>query len=206
QLLCCAGPRCEKLLAAMLQGAGEALIVVEGDCLARGLSAQHLCRIAVHMLVLGAEHGKAKPVYDGGAHPGQRVVPLAEPAFAVRVAVDIALIGVYPANEDGEAAPSRGDTEGAMRLYLAVICIALVTLTVASCGTRATPDFVREAAVNDMYEAEAGKLAAARGQSETVKQFAQQMVEAHTQITAELKGVVDAEKIDVTLPSELDEQ
>ncbi len=57
-----------------------------------------------------------------------------------------------------------------------------------------------------MYEVEAGHLAGARGRSEAVKLFAKQMIEAHTQLAAQLKGVIDAEKIDVALPGELDEK
>jgi putative membrane protein len=93
-----------------------------------------------------------------------------------------------------------------MRLHLAAVSALLATLMLVACGAPDTRAFVREAAFYDMYEVEAGQLAAARGQSEAVKQFARQMVEAHTQFTAELKGVVDAEKIDITLPSQPDEK
>ena len=39
-------------------------------------------------------------------------------------------------------------------------------------------------------EVEAGKIAATKGKSDAVKQFGQHMVEAHSQTTAELKGIV----------------
>lgn len=60
--------------------------------------------------------------------------------------------------------------------------------------------------MSDLYEVEAGKIAAAKGQSDAAKQFGQHMVEAHAQTTAELKGVVEAERIDVALPMALDEK
>lgn len=82
----------------------------------------------------------------------------------------------------------------------------LVPLTLAACGAPSTPDFVQQVAMSDLYEVEAGKIAAAKGQSDAAKQFGQHMVEAHAQTTAELKGVVEAEKIDVTLPMALDEK
>lgn len=82
----------------------------------------------------------------------------------------------------------------------------LIPLALAACGAPSTPDFVQQVAMSDLYEVEAGKIAAAKGQSDAVKQFGQHMVEAHAQTTAELKGVVEAEKIDVALPTALDEK
>lgn len=82
----------------------------------------------------------------------------------------------------------------------------LVPLALAACGAPSTPDFVQQVAMSDLYEVEAGKIAAAKGQSDAAKQFGQHMVEAHAQTTAELKGVVEAEKIDVALPMALDEK
>lgn len=90
--------------------------------------------------------------------------------------------------------------------WLTVALAMLVPLALTACGAPSTPDFVQQVAMSDLYEVEAGKIAAAKGQSEAVKQFGKHMVEAHAQITAELKGVVDAEKIDVTLPTALDDK
>jgi putative membrane protein len=93
-----------------------------------------------------------------------------------------------------------------MRRHILPALVMLVPLALAACGAPDTPDFVQQAAISDMYEVEAGKIAAAKGQSDAVKQFGQHMVEAHAQTTAELKGVVDAEKINVAFPTELDEK
>ena len=86
---------------------------------------------------------------------------------------------------------------------LAALAI-LATIALASCGAPNTPDFVQKAAMSDMYEVEAGKIASQKGQSDAVKQFGQQMTEAHTKTTEELKGIVQAEKIKVDLPTKLD--
>jgi putative membrane protein len=67
-----------------------------------------------------------------------------------------------------------------------------------------TPDFVQKAAMSDMYEVQAGKLAAEKGQSDVVKQFGQQMVDAHTKTTEELTGIVKSKNIKVDLPTKLD--
>jgi putative membrane protein len=51
-----------------------------------------------------------------------------------------------------------------------------------------TADFVKEAAISDMFEIETSKLAGEQSDQAT-KQFAQQMVKDHTKTTTELKGL-----------------
>ncbi|MGH6866553.1 MAG: DUF4142 domain-containing protein [Methyloceanibacter sp.] len=80
------------------------------------------------------------------------------------------------------------------------------TLALAACGAPSTPDFVQKVAMSDMYEVEAGKIANEKGKSEQVKQFGQKMVEAHSKTTEQLKGIVEAEKIKVELPTKLDDK
>jgi putative membrane protein len=91
------------------------------------------------------------------------------------------------------------------RPFLADLAL-FIPLALVACGVPATPDFVRQAAMSDLYEIEAGKIAADRGKSDAVKQFAQHMVEAHTHTTAELAGVVQAENIKGGVPETLDEK
>jgi putative membrane protein len=91
------------------------------------------------------------------------------------------------------------------RLFLAALTL-LVPLTLVACGAPSTPDFVQKVAMSDLYEVEAGKIAATRGKADAVQQFGQQMVEGHTHTTAELKGVIQAENIKVELPGTLDEK
>src|SRR6476620_12326354 len=82
----------------------------------------------------------------------------------------------------------------------------LATLVLAGCGAPSTPDFVQKAAMSDMYEVQAGKLAAEKGQSDAVKQFGQQMVDAHTKTTDELMGIVKSKNIKVDIPTKLDSE
>jgi putative membrane protein len=93
-----------------------------------------------------------------------------------------------------------------MRNHVLAALATLSTLSLASCGAPSTPDFVQKVAMSDMYEVEAGKIASEKGQSDAVKQFGQHMVEAHTQTTEELKGIVQAQSIKVELPAKLDER
>lgn len=80
----------------------------------------------------------------------------------------------------------------------------LATIALAGCGAPSTPDFVQKAAMSDMYEVQAGKLAAEKGQSDAVKQFGPQMVDAHTKTSDQLMGIVKTKNIKVDLPTKFD--
>jgi putative membrane protein len=97
--------------------------------------------------------------------------------------------------------PQRGAS--AMNKYALVALTAAVTLALVSCGAPSTPDFVRKTAMSDLYEVAAGKIASEKGQSDAIKQFGQHMVEAHSKTSEELKGIVEAGKLDIVLPSRL---
>lgn len=83
---------------------------------------------------------------------------------------------------------------------------ALATLALVSCGAPSTPSFAKKAAMSDLYEVTAGKIASEKGQSEAVKQFGLHMVEAHSKTSEELKGIVQTEKLEVKLPTTLDKK
>jgi putative membrane protein len=88
---------------------------------------------------------------------------------------------------------------------LATAAATLAVLALVACGAPSTSSFVQKAAMSDMYEIEAGKIASQKGKSDAVKQFGQQMVDAHSKTTDELKGIVQSEKLDVDLPTKLDD-
>lgn len=90
-----------------------------------------------------------------------------------------------------------------LKLSAAAFAVA-VTAALAACGAPSASDFVQKAAMSDMYEVEAGKIATEKGQSDQVKQFGRHMVDAHTKTTQELTGIVKAEDIKVELPAKLD--
>ena len=70
--------------------------------------------------------------------------------------------------------------------------------------TSTTKGFVTAAATSDLYEITAGQIAVQRAQSQAVKDFAQKMVDAHSETTAKLKGLIADNKINVALPSHVD--
>jgi putative membrane protein len=64
-------------------------------------------------------------------------------------------------------------------------------------------DFLVKVADNGMLEVEAGKLAAQKGQMADVKSFGKMMVEHHSRLNDELKGLAQSKNI--TLPTTLGE-
>jgi len=70
--------------------------------------------------------------------------------------------------------------------------------------TTTTEGFVQAAAMSDMYEIEAGKIAASRATSAEIKAFANDMVATHTKTSATLKAKLAEGNVSVALPTELD--
>jgi putative membrane protein len=66
-----------------------------------------------------------------------------------------------------------------------------------------TGDFVKEAAISDMFELQSGKLAEQKGTVQE-KSFAQQMVTDHTKTTSDLKNLVESGKVKAEIPTMLD--
>ena len=97
---------------------------------------------------------------------------------------------------------------------MAAACVLLATSAVAqSIGERtginsitgtspSTADFVKEAAMSDMFEIESSKLAAQKSDAPT-KKFAEQMINDHTKTSTELKSTV-AGDASAPLPTTLD--
>ena len=107
-----------------------------------------------------------------------------------------------PANQPGHESPKPGTNSETMS--------AVKDSTAGMVGqmsaqmTTTTQGFVTAAATSDMYEVTAGKIAVQRAQSPAVKEFAQQMVDAHTETTAKLKSIIATDSIKVTPPAHVD--
>jgi predicted outer membrane protein len=70
---------------------------------------------------------------------------------------------------------------------------------------QSAPDFVKRAAVGNMFEIQSSRLAEQKAQNDQVRQFAQRMVEDHTANMDKLKSTAQGIP-GVAIPSELDEQ
>src|SRR3979490_2757078 len=66
-----------------------------------------------------------------------------------------------------------------------------------------TEDFIKEAAMSDMLEIEAARIAQQKGNA-VEKKFAEQMVTDHTKTSTELKGLVSGE-MKSAIPASLDD-
>jgi len=107
-----------------------------------------------------------------------------------------------PADQPGHESPKPGTNSETMSAVKD--SAAGVVGRVSAQMTSSTKGFVTAAAISDMYEVEAGKIAAQRAQSPAVKDFANQMVQAHTQTTEKLKAILASNNINVTPPAHVD--
>src|ERR1700709_483309 len=69
--------------------------------------------------------------------------------------------------------------------------------------TPKTEDFIKEAAMSDMLEIEAAKIAQQKGNADE-KKFAEQMITDHTKTSSELKGMCSGE-LAAAIPTALDD-
>ena len=107
-----------------------------------------------------------------------------------------------PADQPGHHSPKAGtNTEAVSKVEDAT---AGVVGSISATMTSTTNGFVTAAATSDMYEVAAGKIALQRSSSPAVKAFAQKMVDAHTETTIKLKGIISANAIKVTPPASVD--
>ena len=72
--------------------------------------------------------------------------------------------------------------------------------------TTTTKGFVEAAAISDMYEVQAGRIAQERGQSAGVKEFGAMMEKAHTGTSAKLKAILASGNANVTPPAHVDDR
>lgn len=107
-----------------------------------------------------------------------------------------------PADQPGHESPKPGTSSESLSAVKDTT--AGLVGQVSAQMTTTTQGFVTAAATSDMYEVTAGKIALQRAQSPGVKEFAQQMVDAHTETTAKLKGIIAGNNIPVTPPAHVD--
>ncbi len=117
---------------------------------------------------------------------------LAGPAFA------------DPPDQPGHQSPAPGTTNDTMSAVKDTVGYGVGVVSAEM--TTTTKGFVGAAAVSDMYEVEAGKIAQERGQTAAVKNFGAKMVAAHTQTTDKLKAALASTHPDISPPAHLDDR
>ena len=106
------------------------------------------------------------------------------------------------ADQPGHVSPRPGQNSNAMSAV--EDATAGLVGRISAEMTTTTKGFVTAAAISDMYEVAAGKVAVERARSSAVKDFARRMVDAHSKTTATLKGILASHKVDVTPPTQVD--
>jgi putative membrane protein len=102
------------------------------------------------------------------------------------------------------------------KIAAAALCLALSTPALAqSAGEKSginslmgispsTADFVKEAAVSDMFEIQSSQLAEQKVSDTLTKAFAEHMIKDHSKTTSELKSMVQDGQVKAEIPDQLD--
>lgn len=106
-----------------------------------------------------------------------------------------------PADQPSHKSPASGSNSETMSAVEDTTAGAVGTVSAEM--THSTNGFATAAAISDMYEVTAGKIAIERSNRADVKAFAQQMVDAHTKTTEKLKGLLPA---GITPPAHVDDR
>jgi len=93
-----------------------------------------------------------------------------------------------PADKPGHKSPAPGSNSETMSAAEDTTAGAVGAISAEM--TRTTRGFATAAAISDMYEVTAGKIALQRSNRADIKEFAQKMVDAHTATTEKLKGLL----------------
>jgi putative membrane protein len=109
-----------------------------------------------------------------------------------------------PADQPGHTSPAPGTSNDTMSAVKDATGHAVGTVSVEM--THSLQGFVTAAAISDMYEVEAGKIAEDRSHNPQVRAFAEKMVKAHTATTEKLKGLLVDAGGNVTPPAHLDDR
>jgi putative membrane protein len=109
-----------------------------------------------------------------------------------------------PPDQPGHQSPAPGTNNNSMSTVKDATSHAVGTVSAET--TSSLQGFVTGAAISDMYEVEAGKIAAERSSNPDVKAFAEKMVMAHTETTAKLKSILGSMKHQPAAPAHLDDR
>jgi putative membrane protein len=122
--------------------------------------------------------------------------------FAAAAATALSLAACQ--KTDSQPTADAGTTNEAVNAAQDATGAAVGAVSASTVGQVSTDAFVTNAAIGDMYEIEAGKIAQQKGRSADVKAFGKMMVTDHTALSNEMKPLVIA--AGKTLPTGLDER
>lgn len=126
------------------------------------------------------------------------------PAILVAVVVSVLLAGLVAARPDTYTNSNIDQNSNGSNTSGQANSTSGSQNTNASMLDSSDRKFMMEAAMGGMEEVEIGRIAAERGTSDAVKQFAQRMVDDHTKANEELMQIASTKG--VTLPTALDDK
>jgi putative membrane protein len=109
-----------------------------------------------------------------------------------------------PADQPGHQSPALGTSNDTMSAVKDTVGHGVGVVSAEM--TKTAKGFVDAAAVSDMYEVEAGKIAKERGQTAAVRNFGAKMVTAHTETADKLKATLTSAHPDIMPPAHLDDR
>jgi putative membrane protein len=107
-----------------------------------------------------------------------------------------------PADQPGHQSPAPGTSNDTMSAVKDTVGHGVGMISAEM--TTTTKGFAEAAAISDIYEVEAGKIAEQRSQNASVKDFAEKMVTAHTRTTEKLKAALTSTHPDINPPAHVD--
>lgn len=107
-----------------------------------------------------------------------------------------------PAEQPGHASPAPNTANDTLSTVKDAAGTALGTASAEMTFT--SQGFVTAAALDDMYEVAAGRIAESRTHNSKIAELAHEMVAAHTQSSDKLKSILPGSGTEVTLPDHLD--
>ncbi|MDQ3062440.1 MAG: DUF4142 domain-containing protein [Acidobacteriota bacterium] len=124
--------------------------------------------------------------------------------FSAAILLGIAVLGLAgcPGSATNTVANNANSNQAVVINSNANMTGSNMSMSNSMSGMSAPSSFMTEAAKGGMAEIELSKLATTKAQNAEVKKYAQQMIQDHTNASAELKQL--AGKKNVTLPTELD--
>lgn len=126
------------------------------------------------------------------------------PLLFVAAAAAALSLAACQKKDNPPATVDAGTTNSAVNAAQDATSAAVGAVSANTAGAMSTDAFVTNAAMSDMYEIEAGKIAQARAKSAGVEAFGKQMVTDHTAMTNEMKPLITA--AGKTPPTGLDER
>lgn len=120
-------------------------------------------------------------------------------ASTAALALSLAACGPKAEQTAGDVANSASETADAAG---AMASNAMVGVKQAVSATPTGQEFVNRAAQSDAFEIAAAEIAATNASSQAVKDFAREMIKAHTESTAKIKAAAGALVADATLTAD----